>query len=296
MKLNRYFCILFAASAVVFLFGCGKSASDKEKESDEFEKNEENLKSQIEDLVYNIPDPAEIPYILQQTGADYNANLLSSTSKADSYLGRSDKAALNLGVYATDIGYLSSYEKTQEAVDYMNTCRKLADNLNIIGTFDASLVDRFESNISNKDSLATLLNTTVDKTETFLKNDNRKALAAQVVAGSFIEGLYISTGLVKSYPKDILPTDSRNLILTPIIRNILDQKNSVSEVRKMLASVEQTDEIAAISADLQQLEQVYSNLNIEEQIRNNRADLVLSDANLVEITAIVERIRNRITA
>lgn len=295
MKLTRYFCVLFAAAAVIFLTACGKSASDKEQESDEFAQAEESLKSQIEDLVYNIPDPAEIPYILQQTGADYNASLLSPTARADSYLGRSDKAALNLGVYATDIGYLSSYEKTQEAVDYMNTCRKLADNLNIIGTFDASLVDRFEANISNKDSLATLLNTTVDKTEAFLKNDNRKELAAQVVAGSFIEGLYISTGLVKSYPKDILPDDSRNLVLTPIIRNILDQKNSVSEVRKMLASVEQSEEVAAISADLQELEEAYSNLNIEEQIRNNRADLVLSDANLVEITEIVERLRNRIT-
>lgn len=296
MKLTRYFCFLFTASAVVFLMACGKSASDKEKESEDFSKAQENLKSQIEELSGSIPDPSEIPYILQQTGADYNASLLSPTSKADSYLGRSDKAALNLGVYATDIGYLSSYEKTQEAVDYMHTCKKLADNLNIIGAFDASLVDRFEANISNKDSLATLLNTTIDKTETFLTNDNRKELAAQVVAGSFIEGLYISTGLVKSYPKDILPDDSRNLILTPIIQNILDQKNSVSEVRKMLASVNQTDEIKAISADLEQLEQVYKDLNIEEQIRNNRADLVLSDANLVEITAIVERIRNRITA
>ena len=295
MKLTRYFCILFAASAVVFLLGCGKSASDKEKESDEFSQAQESLKSQIEDLVYNIPDPAEIPYILQQTGADYNASLLSPTSRADSYLGRSDKTALNLGVYATDIGYLSSYEKTQEAVEYMNTCKKLADNLNIIGTFDASLVQRFEANISNKDSLATLLNSTMEKTETFLKNDNRKELAAQVVAGSFIEGLYISTGLVKSYPKDILPNDSRNLVLTPMIRNILDPQQSVSEVRQMLGSVDQTEEIAALASDLQQLEEVYNNINIEEQIRNNRADLVLSDANLAEITTIVERMRNRIT-
>ncbi|MDV3309758.1 MAG: hypothetical protein LOY03_13180 [Cyclobacteriaceae bacterium] len=296
MKITRYFCILFTATSVIFLLGCGKSASDKEKESDEFDKAQERLQSQIEDLVYKIPDPAEIPYILQQTGADYNASLLNPTTKADSYLARSDKAALNLGVYATDIGYLSSYEKTQEAVDYMNTCKKLADNLNIIGTFDASLVERFESNIGHKDSIAALLNTTMNKTESFLKNDNRRELAAQVVAGSFIEGLYISTGLVKSYPKDILPNDSRNLILTPLIQNILNQRASVSEVRKMLGDVEQTEEIAAISSDLQQLEEAYSKLNIEEQIRNNRADLVLSDANLVEITAIVERIRNRITA
>lgn len=287
--------MLFAATSVAFLQSCGSSGDDKEKNSNEFEETEETLKGQIEDLVYNIPDPAEIPYILQTTGADYNASLLSPVSKAQSYIGRSDKAALNLGIYAADIGYLSSYEKTQEAVDYMNTCRTLADNLNIIGTFDASLVDRFEANISNKDSLAQLLNSTVKQTENFLKNDNRNELAAQVVAGSFIEGLYISTGLVKTYPKELLPDDSRNLVLTPIIRTILDQKESVSELKKMLSGVDQSEAVASIIPDVDQLESAYSSLNIEEQIRNNRADLVLSDENLVEITQIVERIRNKIT-
>jgi len=204
-------------------------------------------------------------------------------------------AALNLGVYAADIGYLSSYEKTQEAVDYMNTCRTLADNLNIVGTFDAALAERFEANISNRDSLEHLLNSTVKQTEEFLKNDNRNELAAQIVTGSFIEGLYISTGLVKTYPKDLLPDDSRNLVLTPIIRTILDQKESVSEVKRMLSSVGQSEAISGIVTDLNQLEAAYNSLNIEEQIRNNRADLVLSDKNLVEITSIVERIRNNIT-
>lgn len=295
MKLTPFVCLLFTAFSVALLQSCG-SGSDKEKNSEAFNDAEETLKGQIEDLVFNIPDPAEIPYILQTTGADYNASLLSPTSKAESYMGRNDKAALNLGIYAADIGYLSSYEKTQEAIDYMHTCRTLADNLNIIGTFDASLADRFESNISNRDSLARLLNSTVKQTENFLKNDNRNELAAQVIAGSFIEGLYISTGLVKTYPKDLLPDDSRNLVLTPIIRTILDQKESVSELRKMLSGVNQSDAVKAIVADLTQLEEAYRSLNIDEQIRNNRADLVLSDANLVEITQIVERIRNRITA
>ena len=49
-----------------------------------------------------------------------------------------------------------------------------------------------------------------------MKDDNRNKLSAMVVTGSFIESLYISTGLVKSYPKDLLPTDAKNLILTPL--------------------------------------------------------------------------------
>src|SRR5690606_39239514 len=151
---------------------------------------------------------------------------------------------------------------------------------NIVGTFDAALAERFEANISNRDSLEHLLNSTVKQTEEFLKNDNRNELAAQIVTGSFIEGLYISTGLVKTYPKDLLPDDSRNLVLTSIIRSIVDQKVSVSEVKRMLSSVGQSEAISGIVTDLNQLEAAYNSLNIEEQIRNNRADLVLSDKNL----------------
>jgi hypothetical protein len=46
---------------------------------------------------------------------------------------------------------------------------------------------------------------------------------------------------------------------------------------------------------LKSLEKAYAALNIEEQIKNNRADLVLTDKNLEEITNIVERLRKGIT-
>jgi hypothetical protein len=36
-------------------------------------------------------------------------------------------------------------------------------------------------------------------------------------------------------------------------------------------------------------------LNIEEQIKNNKANMVLTDKNLIEITTIVEKIRKNIT-
>ena len=60
-----------------------------------------------------------------------------------------------------------------------------------------------------------------------------------VVTGSFVEGLYISTGLIKTYPKDLLPDDSRNLVLTPLMRVVLEQKKSVSDlVKNVVISLE----------------------------------------------------------
>lgn len=287
---------LFLIGVMIFsIQSCGSSGSDKEQNAEEFGEAEEDLKGQIEDLVYNLPEPAEIPYILQQTGADYNQSLLNPTTNADRYATPNDKAALNLGVYAADIGYLSSYDKTQEAIDYLTTAKGLAEELNVIGTFDATMLERFESNISNKDSLANLINSSVERTEEYLKNDNRNKLAALVTAGSVIEGLHIATGLVKSYPKDLLPDDSRNLVLTPIIRVVLNQKETVAELNKMLSNIEQTELVTSLRDDLGRLQQTYDSLNIEEQISNNRADLLLSDENLVEITEIVSQLRSRIT-
>ncbi len=286
---------IFAFAAIVALSSCGSAGSDKEKNAAEFDEANKNLKKSIEDVVYGIPSPSEIPYMIQQTGAEFNQGLVNPVRNAERYTRRNDKAALNLGVYAADIGYLASYDKTQEAIDYLNSCKNLADILGVIGTFDMEILKRFEANISNKDSLTALLDQTLKQTERLLKDDSRNRLAALVVAGSFVEGLYISTGLVNSYPKNLLPDDARNLILTPVIQVILNQKKSVTELLKMLSSVEQTDPVSGMVNDLQELEKAYAALNIEEQIRNNRADMVLSDKNLTQISAIVNRIRQGIT-
>ncbi len=297
MRLKHTIYLFLSALLAVGLTSCGSSSKKDEQSenSQEFKEAEGSLKTQIQEVVYNLPSPSEIPYLLQGTGAEFNESLLNPRTKVDSYANRSDKAALNLGVYTADIGYLSSYEKTQEAIDYLNTAKTLADNLDVIGTFDADILKRFEANIGNKDSLTHLLDQSVKRTESFLNNDSRNKLSALVITGSFVEGLHISTGLVKTYPRNILPDDKRNAILTHIIRVVLEQKKSVSELLKMLKSVEQTEPVTNIVADLTKLEETYKSLNIEEQIKNNRGDLVLTDKNLTEITAIVEKLRTGIT-
>lgn len=294
MKVTRLSLYLLTIATASLLASCGSSTKKEEQSGDEFKQAEESLKDQIKDVVYNIPSPSEIPYLLQATGAEFNKGLLNDRKKVDQYLTRNDKAALNLGVYAADIGYLSSYDKTQEAIDYLNSAKKLADNLGIIGSFDTDVLKKFEANISNKDSLAALLNNAVQKTDKFLKDDSRNKLSAMLVAGSFIEGLYISTGLIKTYPKNLLKDDQRNNILTPLMRVILQQEKSVDELSKMLGTVEQVEPISTIQNDLITLKASFRALNIDEQIKNNNSAMVLSDKNLEEITKIIEKMRKAI--
>jgi hypothetical protein len=294
MKFTSLRVLLFTTLTAFGIWSCGSASKEENTNSEDFQ-SEDTLKDQISDIMDNLPSPSEIPYLLQATGAEFNQSLVNDSKKVDQYTLKNDKAALNLGVYAADIGYLSSYEKTQESITYMATVKTLADKLGVIGSYDMSEMVRFESNIANKDSLTSILDNSVKKTKEYLKDDSRDKLAALVLTGSFIEGLYISTGLIKSYPKNLLPDDSRNLVLTPLIRVILEQEKSVNELVKMLATVEQVDPITTLSADLTSLQASYRALDIEEQIKNNKASLVLSDKNLLEITTIVEKMRKLIT-
>lgn len=273
---------------------CGGSSDTSDNESAEFDAAKESLKENIEGVIINIPSPAELPYLLQATGADFNMALINDKASADKYMSTFDKAAMNLGVYASDIGYLSSYEQTQEALDYLQVAKQLADHLGVVDAVDQVVLERFETNIDEKDSLYKIINGAIENVDQYLKNEARNRVAALVTTGSFVEGLFVSTELVRTYPKDLLPDDARNLILTPVIKIILDQQPSVGELIKLIDSLPPDELTKKIRTDLVTLQENYSALKIDDQIKNNRADLMLTDATLTEITATVNKMRNDI--
>jgi len=137
---------------VVFLYSmssCGPDKKTDENASKEFSEAEQELSKKIESVIHEMPPPSQVPFILEATGADYNESLVNSLDKVDSYKSTNQKSALNLGIYATDIGYLSSYNKTQEALNYLNASKGIADQLGITGAFDVELMKRFESNLGS---------------------------------------------------------------------------------------------------------------------------------------------------
>jgi hypothetical protein len=169
-----------------------------------------------------LPPTSEVPYLLQNTGADFNASLINTAKKVDSYTTTTDKAALNLGAYATDIGYLSVYDKTQDVINYLRSSDKLAKHIGVGNAFERSLEKRFESNLGKKDSLVKIVDESMNRVHEYLEDNNRKGTAALTLTGSFIEGLYISTGLIEKYPKDV-PADVRNSVLTNLMLTIIKQ-------------------------------------------------------------------------
>jgi len=243
-------------------------------------------------VLTKIPKPSEIPYIIKGTGADFDEKLPNPPESSDKYKTNNTRAALNLGIYSTDLGYVVTYEKFQNAVDYLNVAKGLAEKLGVANAFEANTVKRFQDNLSSVDSLTNIINEAMKKSDDYLKNDERNDIAALIFTGTFLEGLFISTELVANYPKDLLPEDARVQILIPLVRQILNQKEPLGELIKALKSLnDKPEEVNKLVTDLEELFKMYEALKIEDKIKKNQGDLILSDETLKGITKKVNAIR-----
>jgi hypothetical protein len=294
MKLKFHALVVFL-SALFILSSCG-SGGDKDKSS-EFESSQ-SLEEEITHLVSeDFPKPSEIPYLVMQTGAEYNQMLLNSRDNVDAYIAQPDDAALNLGVYAADMGYLASYDKTQESMDYFSTCKRLADELGIMSGFDPDMARRVENNIGNRDSLTQILDRAVDQAAKYMGDGSNSKIGAMIITGSFIESLYLATGIVKTYPKTAFANSKDMMqVLTPITKIVLDQSTSVNEVTEMLKKVDQTDRVTRLLTDFNELKTSYAALNpLKEQIAKGDPNLTFNQETLAGITKTIEKLRADIT-
>lgn len=276
----------------------GACTSEKKKEgsaSSEFDAASKDLKEKVEKVIYNIPSPSEIPYIIESTGADFNPNIVNKLEKYESYSVSQHKAAFNLGVYATDIGYLSSYGKTQEALNYMDVCMKLSESIGIQDAIDLELLSRFEKNLGNPDSLADILDESIARSDEYLQQNDRNNVAALIIGGTFVEGLYVATQIISTYPKDILADDQRMVVLTPLIRLVVKQNESLQDMISLLKGIDNKDEwIEATINSLEELQESYDSFNPEEKISAGQGNEVLNDKTLQLLTKQIASIRENV--
>ncbi len=281
---------------IVFMVACGTNKKKQSEETaKEFEKTKNQVEKKVEQALNDIPPPSEIPYIIHNTGADFNPNIVNDLKNYESYMISPEKAAFNLGIYATDIGYLTSYGKTQDALNYMDVCLKLADAVGVQDAIDMHMLERFERNMSNTDSLSAIINEVIANSDRYLNDNNRSNIAALVVSGNYIEALYIATQIIDTYPKDLLPDDQRMTILAPMIRLLADQKNTLKDMISLLKSVETKDEwILATVHSLDEMYENYLKFNPNEKIREGKGNEVLNDEVLANLTQQVSKIRSNI--
>ncbi|MBI4931126.1 MAG: hypothetical protein HY841_10210 [Bacteroidetes bacterium] len=210
--------------------------------------------SKAQNIFYAIPSPIELAQLIQKAGAKYNKDLLNDPNNVTKYSTNTSKA-LNLGVYGADLSYTSVFDdNTQESILYLACTRKLAESLGVGNAFDEKTVDRIQNNTGKKDSLLTIISDSYMNTDEMLKESQRENASSLVIAGGFIEALYLGTQLSKT---------SKNPL--DIINRIAEQKGTLDNVVGLLSSYEQDAGIAGVLADVKQLKEIYDQVKVESK-------------------------------
>jgi len=267
MYLKNFTIRVFHAFLLFLLFAAFPACkSDKSKEKgkevslDEFISGEDIFDDidKAKNIFYSLPSPLETAMLIKSAGADYNEQLLNPLGNVEKYT-TNKSMALNLGIYTTDLSFCSLFDQTQTSLNYMDATRKLAEGMDIKDAIDEETMIRLEENLNNRDVVMDIISETFLNSSSYLKENERQAVAAIVLVGGWIEGLYLATQLV----------GDKSLEENKLVDRIAEQKLSFSIVDRMLEDNkvnekgEQNVDIVNLMNELQGLRTAYSKIIVQ---------------------------------
>lgn len=279
------------------LASCGGPQKQEEDVAGDvtFSDAEQKLIKDISKVISDLPPPSIVPNTLMKLGTEYDPDLVNSIDKIEEYQTDEDKSALNLGVYATDVGYQVAYQQVEESLSHMEALQRLAETVGVSTAFDISLMENYEQSMNDPDALTKLLNETMLLAEKRLESSDRLAMAALVLTGSFVEGLYLVIKIIDEYEGAGLSEQERNEKLQPLVKIILEQRKPLSDVIELMKDIPDDDAIYGMISELEILKILYdSDLKEIEEAMGGDANYVIPPNMLIDITTEVKRIRQDI--
>ncbi len=250
----------------------------------------------INNRLFSIPSPFQVAMLVKDLKVPFNKELLNPVQNQSNY-STTFQQALNLGVYGADLSYLNIYEQLPDAAGYFAVIKVISKELGILSTLDEKTLKRIEDNNNNKDSLLYILSTVYRDADAYLFNNNRNEVGLLILAGGWVESLYIMTQTLKQENNQ------------EIINRIGDQKhplNNLIELNRPYygklseefdAFLEELVDLATIF-DGVVIEYSYEKPTVDEKnkltIVNSKSKTIITEYQLQKITEMIEKIRTKI--
>ncbi len=247
----------------------GQKKASNEIKIDDFIAEDEifNDIDKAKKIFYSLPSPLETAMLIKSAGAEFDQELLNSLDNEENYT--TNKAmALNLGIYTTDLSFASLFEQSQTSISYMGAARKMAEGLDITDAIDNETIKRLEENLNNKDVVMDIISETFLNSSSYLKENERKDVAALVLVGGWVEGLYIASELVAD----------KSIENNKLADRILEQKLSFNIVLRLLEDNktkpggEENTDINEMIASLNELDAAFEKVTVETTKPDNAGE------------------------
>lgn len=234
--------------AVVLFASCGTKTAENTTSEDDLPDTDtvKAVALNVGGELFSIPSPIQTALLIQKSGVTYDKTILNAGNRNGSYVTDYSKA-LNLGIYGADLGYVSMYNQTQDALGYLGAVKQLADKLGVSAAFDQQTMKRINDNISNKDSMLVLVGIAYRASDAYLKTNKRTEISGLILSGGWIESMYFS---LVAYSKK--PTDE-------IKFRIAEQKQALASIIKLLNSHNMPDATELLK-QLEDLKLVYDGI------------------------------------
>ena len=244
---------------------------------------------------YAVPTPNELFEIIKLQGGKQKVGLVNDLNNRGNYVELKSKA-LNFGVYSADLAYMSCFGIGTEFLMYFKAIEEIGEELGISGAFDEELMERIENNEGDTDSLFSISNDTYYDSYLYLEENDKGVELSLIMAGGFIESLYIVTHLVDKFKEG-----------DPIIEKIGDQKLVLENLLDFIIEYSDDQSVSEVMDDLISLSQVFeTSMEFEESgtnIDNSNGKIVLSGggsykmtkSSLEKIKAKAKELRDNIT-
>ena len=250
----------------------------------------------MEDLVQNISSPVEMAALIKSMGTPFSQKYLAPTGNTDNY-NTSFSKAFNLGIFGADLGYLNMYHKTSSVLSYITAIKSLAEGINVGQFFDFVTLKRLATNNENIDSLMYISIHSFNVMDEYLRKNNRSNLSALMVAGVYIEGLYLTTQVCKEKPDKKLAD------------NIGEQKTIFNELILILKNYQKEPYFTNLITNLESLKKEYDQIKITIEvgqpktvekngmltiIQTSKSNVEMSPEQLNSLIKTTETIRNNL--
>jgi len=226
-------------------------------------------------VFYSLPSPIETARIFKRAGATFDESVLNPTTKSENYL-TNKKIALNLGVYGADLSYSNLFDQAQITVNYFATTKKLAQNLGITEVISDTTINLLKENINDRDYVMGVISDVFMNSQSYLKENHRPEVATLIVAGGWIEGIYIGSQLAN---------DSKNR--KSLIEAVADQRLSAEDLINLLNVYENNKDILSVKSDVNKI------LKLLQQVKDEEGNI--NEEKFSELINFVAKVRTNYT-
>lgn len=286
--MQRKHFLIAPLAASLMLVSCG---GDKTEGGDELSGVDtlktETQTEQITETFFQVPSPGEMLTFIKMVGGKNNKNVsfLNSPDNQKNYTDNKSKA-LNFGIYSCDLSYCSIFEIGSEALKYFKTVKQLGDQIGVSSAISPEVLKRLEGNIGNPDSLSVITDDVYFTSFEALEKSKQGPTLSLVVAGGWIESLYIATSLAKYDAK------------SPVVERLADQKYTLDNLIEFLKKYESDANVAGVLTQFTELQAEFNKIGEKDAAAagDNNGKHVLGGGKELTISAdqykaIVEKIK-----